>query len=344
MISSSSVAVLILGVAMGLVLATVYNYNHGGVNSATYGTPMLKQASRAFRRGRDVAGEGMGQATTAETGGTSAPPFHPSFLFGEARNVSSGTVHEASTSKSRASLIDEYIPPALRHKYGDAELQFNVSRSMLRRSRPVAGNNERLHAYLRKLRAGRCTTVLVIGGSVSGGHHVRNKATNAYPPLFVEWLNARYPCLSREGTAAQEGGRHRFRDTPASSSQSHFSFLADPGRVGDFDLVLIELNVNDRFIAHLPHALEDKGEAGARKGEATAPSVAEQLWRHLSSPAMPAAVPDYMSLWYYEVMLRRLLKARTPDPPAIVTFNADYTGRTWAGPPWYGKCGPTSRC
>mmetsp|Transcript_12739 Transcript_12739/g.23083 ORF Transcript_12739/g.23083 Transcript_12739/m.23083 type:complete len:401 (-) Transcript_12739:20-1222(-) len=75
------------------------------------------------------------------------------------------------------------------------------------------------------------------------------------------------------------------------------------------DLVLIEFNVNDHFISDLPHKLEDKGPLGETNA--------------------------YISLWYFEVILRRLLLLRKPDPPAIITFNADYHGRTWAGQPWF---------
>lgn len=42
-----------------------------------------------------------------------------------------------------------------------------------------------------------------------------------------------------------------------------------------------------------------------------------------------------MSLWYSEVLLRRLLLIRKPDPLAIITFNSDYKGIEWATlPPW----------
>lgn len=38
-------------------------------------------------------------------------------------------------------------------------------------------------------------------------------------------------------------------------------------------------------------------------------------------------------MWYSEVLLRRLLLFRKPDPLAIITFNADYVGVAWAPPP-----------
>ena len=63
------------------------------------------------------------------------------------------------------SIIDELIPPNLQPTYAHEKLSFNVTRSMLRQSRPVVGNTERIHAYLRKLHAKKCTTVLFMGGS-----------------------------------------------------------------------------------------------------------------------------------------------------------------------------------
>ena len=48
-------------------------------------------------------------------------------------------------------------------------------------------------------------------------------------------------------------------------------------------------------------------------------------------------VQEYRSLWYGEMLLRKLLLLRKPDYPAIVTFNADYIGRIWAGDPWSGE-------
>lgn len=45
---------------------------------------------------------------------------------------------------------------------------------------------------------------------------------------------------------------------------------------------------------------------------------------------------EYQGCWYFEVLLRRLVRLRKPDPVAIVTFNADYVGRHWAFPPWSG--------
>lgn len=77
------------------------------------------------------------------------------------------------------------------------------------------------------------------------------------------------------------------------------------------DLILVEFNVNDHYTAgnKVSHALEDKG--------------------------FFAGSLEYRSLWYNEVLMRKLLRIRRPDYPAIVTFNADYIGRIWAPPPWY---------
>ena len=41
---------------------------------------------------------------------------------------------------------------------------------------------------------------------------------------------------------------------------------------------------------------------------------------------------EYKSAWYTEIILRRLLLVRKPDPVAIITFNADYTAGGWEEP------------
>ena len=74
-----------------------------------------------------------------------------------------------SSSSALYSFVDGIVPESLRARYAPEALAFPVTESMLRRSRPVIGNNHRLHAYLRKLHSGKCTTVLFMGGSVTRG-------------------------------------------------------------------------------------------------------------------------------------------------------------------------------
>jgi len=120
----------------------------------------------------------------------------------------------------------------------------------------------------------------------------------------MDWLNERYPCKASNGTI----GMHITRRTHANNSMTHFIIWKSVISIEKFDLVMIEFNVNDSFINELPHALEDKGNNGKLK--------------------------QYRSSWYFEVLIRRLLLLRKPDPVAIITFNADYIGRTWAMPPY----------
>ena len=137
-------------------------------------------------------------------------------------------------------LVEDIIPEKLRkRRYGAGKMAFEVSTTMLRSSRPIVGNTERLHHFIRKLSAGRCTTVLIMGGSVSGGHNVRGGPKNAYPQVFIEWLNERYPC---------EGGSHTFKKTHATNSPTHFSAWGMVESIPAFDLVLLEFNVNGKFM------------------------------------------------------------------------------------------------
>ncbi|KAL7535033.1 hypothetical protein ACHAXR_006222 [Thalassiosira sp. AJA248-18] len=251
-----------MGVAIGRLLSIGENYNLGGCRES--------------------------KAT---------PVSIPQHYSGDVLNK---TILERST-KPETPFIEEYIPANLLPQYQPQHFQFNVTRSMLRQSRPVVGNIQRLHAYLRKLQAGQCTTVLVLGGSVSAGHHVIGP--HAYPQNLVKWLNGRYPCKQDDGSRST----HQYKKTHATNSQTHMTSWSMVDGIESFDLVIFEFNINDNFIPDLPHSLEDKGPVGNMK--------------------------EYRSLWYFEVLLRRILLVKKPDPPAVITFNADYLGRPWTNPP-----------
>lgn len=138
------------------------------------------------------------------------------------------------------SFIEEIVPPELyKYQYAPDKLRFNVSKSMLRRSRPIIGNNERLHAYIEKLHAKLCTTVLFLGGSVTDGHNVRGGAEQAYPRYFQFWLNGRYPCKNEDGSP----GQHTIKKTHAQNSQTHFIHWSMVSEIDKIDLVFIEFNI-----------------------------------------------------------------------------------------------------
>lgn len=208
--------------------------------------------------------------------------------------------NKQSNTPARAPIMEETFPKNLQPTYAHQNLQFNVTRSMLRQSRPIVGNTQRLHGYLKKLHIKQCTTVLFLGGSVTDGHNAGGDK-NAYPKFFVEWLNAKYPCVKKDGSP----GMHEMKKTHAQNSQTHFIHWSMVSEIQEIDLVFIEFNVNDHFIKGIPHALEDKG-----------PDY--------------GGLNEYADCWYSETMLRRLLLLRKPDPIAIVTFSADYIGRSWA--------------
>lgn len=144
---------------------------------------------------------------------------------------------------------------------------------------------------------------------VTKGHHAGG-SEYAYPWHVMHWLNEKYPCISANG----EPGKHVRKETHVGDSLQAFGLWSSVSSIEKFDLVFIEFNIGDTFVpaGPLPNALEDKGEIGT--------------------------VREYKSGWYFEVLLRRLLLLRKPDPVAIVTFNADYIGRKYAGPPWNGEC------
>ena len=65
--------------------------------------------------------------------------------------------------------LDEIMPTSLKQLYAQDKLAFPITPSMLRRTRPIIGNNQRLHMYLDKLHRKQCTTVVFMGGSVTRG-------------------------------------------------------------------------------------------------------------------------------------------------------------------------------
>mmetsp|Transcript_27423 Transcript_27423/g.58243 ORF Transcript_27423/g.58243 Transcript_27423/m.58243 type:complete len:601 (+) Transcript_27423:184-1986(+) len=302
--NGGSVGFLMVGVAIGISMATIYNRT-SPADGTRDPVDVLVASHRSAEPPPSVPSSEeieeyiRGGFETSSADGT----YHSG---GDAPISSERSAAKPHPAPAPTPFIDEYIPASLLKKYEAQNLQFNVTRSMLRQSRPVIGNTKRLHSYLKKLRSGECTTVLVLGGSVSAGHHVRRPEENSYPQIFVDWLNARYPCRARSGAA---GTHERKKIRGASNSQTHMASWSAVDEMRAFDLVILEFNVNDHFISDLPHATEDKGPLGDTK--------------------------EYISLWYFEVILRRILLVRKPEPPAIITFNADYQGRIWADPPWY---------
>jgi hypothetical protein len=137
-------------------------------------------------------------------------------------------------------IAQEIVPPELyKYHYHPGALRFNVSRSMLRRSRPIVGNNERLHAYIKKLHSKQCTVVLFLGGSITDGHNVRGGFEMAYPKHFWFWLNDKYPCVNEDGSE----GKHSIKRTFAQNSQTHFIHWSSVSELDKIDLVFLEFNV-----------------------------------------------------------------------------------------------------
>ena len=215
--------------------------------------------------------------------------------------------HEDDYSAYRFDVSD-ILPTSLQSNY--TNLQFRVTPSLLRRSRPVVGNVERLHTFLQKLRNGRCTNTLMLGGSVTAGHNGGGPG-NAYPNHLMDIFDAKYPCVdSKTG----QSGRHTYFKTPATNAQQQLTFYNQVLEYdGAIDLVVVEYNINDTFLNGIPHAFEDKG-----------PYSKVSVRGSRTSPA-------YNTGFYFEILIRRLLILRKPDPVAIVTFSADYVGATWTG-------------
>ena len=93
--------------------------------------------------------------------------------------ITSSHYHEKKNNKTEIQLLqsypyydyylDEIMPTSLKQLYAQDKLAFPITPSMLRRTRPIIGNNQRLHMYLDKLHRKQCTTVVFMGGSVTRG-------------------------------------------------------------------------------------------------------------------------------------------------------------------------------
>ena len=70
---------------------------------------------------------------------------------------------------------------------------FNVTAHMVRRGRTVVGNTERLHRVVRRIAAGKCTRLVLLGGSVSHGFNVGGRQ-NSWAEMYRGWVNAAHPC------------------------------------------------------------------------------------------------------------------------------------------------------
>lgn len=140
----------IICVVIGYLLGSTNN-NNGMLNGMNGGEMVTKTSRTAvYDRGNN-------------TNNTTVIPVES---ISNAHNV--GNNHHQknrNASISSTSIIEEIIPPNLLPLYAPQKLQFNVTRNMLRQSRPVVGNTERLHQYVRKLHSKKCTTVVFLGGS-----------------------------------------------------------------------------------------------------------------------------------------------------------------------------------
>lgn len=96
------------------------------------------------------------------------------------------TPHRMYRYRSPSQIIQDIIPQSLLATYSPDKLHFNVTESMLEQSRPIKGNTQRLHSYIKKLRNKECTTVVVSGGSVTGGQSL---CRTHRPYLQILFLN-----------------------------------------------------------------------------------------------------------------------------------------------------------
>lgn len=174
--------------------------------------------------------------------------------------------------------------------------EYNVTSHMVRRSRTVVGNTDRLHRMLRRVQAGRCIRVMILGGSVSHGYNVGGY-DKSWGTLLINWLNVAHPC------SLGMSGEHEVLYRTVGGVGSIFAInnwdsLIRPG-TQNVDMIVVEYAVNDGFISDtLNLAYEDM---------------------------------VFKQQWVTEALVRRCLRYRNgpggSEPPAIVYMEAGFKGR-----------------
>lgn len=169
---------------------------------------------------------------------------------------------------------------------------------VMRRSRPVIGNTERIHGFIQKLLNGKCTNVLFVGGSVTfAATRPDGSISHGYHVFFVNWLNERYPC---------NGGGHKLivhgpGGTDSSYAVGNFNQLFRDAD-GPIDFVSFEYAVNDSSMAPKP---------GRSLGE-TIQIVNEILfrkalkYRNPQDSSAPAIISLETSFWVKNMMQKQM--------------------------------------
>jgi len=169
--------------------------------------------------------------------------------------------------------------------------------TLMRKARSIVGNTERLKLFLRKLQEGQCIHAIVFGASVSRGTNVGG-LKGAWHTKLKSWMNKNYPCNEEEGHTFVMTGLGGGSTKTVVDNYERVLTLRDK-----IDIFFVEFGANDPFAGDKVTEWMDKKE------------------RRLDS--------DYESLqWLTEIVIRKMLKMRRPDPAAIM-----YVEMSW----WYKK-------
>ena len=141
---------------------------------------------------------------------------------------------------------------SLDYKHWKPGRDFPVSQSMLRSTRSVVGRMDRLWDVLDLVTSGQCITIMAIGGSVTAGHGTGGESFT-YSARLVEWLNAKYPCKSNDGQAADMhkvlNRGYFFGGSSSRNAVSNFVSIMQLAHIKEpVDLVIVEFQVNDSFM------------------------------------------------------------------------------------------------
>jgi len=169
--------------------------------------------------------------------------------------------------------------------------------SLMRKARSIVGNTERLKLFFRKLKEGKCIHAIVFGASVSRGTNAGG-IQGAWHTKLKRWMDKNYPCSEEKG--------HTFVMTGLGGGSTKTV-------VDNYERVLNLRNKIDIFFV----------EFGAND-----PFAGDKVTEWMDNKEMRLDTENESLQWLTEILIRKMLKMRRPDPAAIM-----YVEMSW----WYKK-------
>eukprot|EP01084_Bolivina_argentea_P132177 233247_1 len=112
----------------------------------------------------------------------------------------------------------------------------------LRKSKANIGDFSTISHFLKKLKNKQCTTSLILGGSISTGHGVKNHS-NLYYNKVAEFLNDKFQCLN--GNISSKHIMISFSKVARGSDYHLANLYSIRDYPRTFDLIFLDVTLND---------------------------------------------------------------------------------------------------